>query len=90
MTDQQQQFQPTIAELGAKFGAQQAQAFSEMIALEKMIESQAEHIQDMTKNEMRLAEHIQDLERDLALLKSENSELEADAIEARNEKAAPS
>jgi predicted nucleic acid-binding Zn-ribbon protein len=74
MTNQQPQF--TIAELGAKFGAQLGQIYSELITLEKVIESQQAQIQKMTNNENRLVDHVQDLEDELTLLKSENFELQ--------------
>jgi predicted nucleic acid-binding Zn-ribbon protein len=76
MTNTQQQPQFTIAELGAKFGAQQAQMLSDLILAEKLIESLRAQIQDMTRNETKLTDHIQDLESDFALLKSEKFELE--------------
>jgi hypothetical protein len=76
MTNTQQQPQFTIAELGAKFGAQQAQILSDLILAEKIIESLRAQIQDMTRNETKLTDHIQDLESDFALLKSEKFELE--------------
>lgn len=73
MTNQQPQF--TIAELGSKFGAQQAQVFGELITLEKIIKSLQTQIEAMTKNEARLVENIQDLEEDISLFKLENTEL---------------
>lgn len=73
MTNQQPQF--TIAELGSKFGAQQAQVFGEFITLEKVINSLQTQIEAMTKNEARLVENIQDLEEDISLFKLENTEL---------------
>jgi archaellum component FlaC len=66
----------TIAELGAKFGAQLGQIFSELITAEKEIQTQRIQIQEITKTEKRLAEHVQDLEDELASLKSENFELQ--------------
>jgi chromosome segregation ATPase len=71
--NQQPQF--TIAELGAKFGSQIAQTLSELITVEKIIESQRLQIEAMAKNEDRLKDHIQDLEDELRELKSENFEL---------------
>jgi cell division protein FtsB len=56
-------------ELGAKFGAQLGQIFSELIAAEKMITSQSRQIQAMTRREANLVEHIQDLESELARMK---------------------
>jgi predicted nuclease with TOPRIM domain len=76
MTTDQQPPQFTISELGAKFGSQMAQALSELITLEKMIESQRAQIEAMAKNEARLVDHIQDLENEVSLIRSENSELE--------------
>lgn len=64
MTNNQPQF--TIAELGAKFGSQIAQVFSELITLEKVIESQQVQIQAVTKNEARLQGRIQELEAQVA------------------------
>jgi hypothetical protein len=83
MTNQPQQPQFTIAELGAKFGAQQAQILSELITLEKIIESQRLQIEAMTKNEARLVDHSQDLEDELRKLKSENFELRQMRAEKR-------
>jgi predicted nuclease with TOPRIM domain len=66
----------TIAELGAKFGAQQGQVFSELITLEKIVASQQAQIENMTQNESRLTDHIQDLEEEVSLLRSRIFELE--------------
>ncbi len=63
MTDQQPhppQF--NIAELGAKFGAQEAQLYGQIITLEKQLTAQVLTIQQMTKNEARLQDHIEELE----------------------------
>ncbi len=66
MTQQSQQPdnapQFSIAELGAKFGEQLAQAYAQIITLEKQLTAQALAIQSMTKNEVRLQGHIQELE----------------------------
>lgn len=60
----------SIAELGAKFGAQLGQAYAEIITMEKQLSAQALTIQQMTTNEMTLIDHIQDLEAELAELKA--------------------
>ncbi len=57
MTDQQSQTnqqlpQFNITELGAKFGAQDAQLYGQIITFEKQITAQALTIQAMTKNEL--------------------------------------
>ncbi len=83
MTNQQPQF--TIAELGSKFGAQQAQVFSELITLEKMIESQRVQIQEMTKVEARLVKNAQDLEEDISLFNLENTEFKEIIEELQSE-----
>lgn len=100
MTNQPQQPQFTIAELGAKFGAQQAQTLSELITAEKIIEVQRLQIEAMTKNEARLVDHIQDLKDELGLLQAkkrtslspeaaEIAEAGSAIIAAVNDKAAP-
>jgi cell division protein FtsB len=71
-----QQSEIAIFDLGAKFGAHLAQIYAEIIALEKVTESQRIQIQNMTENETRLTDHIQDLEDELTSLKSENFELQ--------------
>ena len=75
--NQPQPPQFSIAELGARFGAQQAQAYAEIITLEKQIAAQALTIQAMTKNEASLVDRIQDLEAEAVTLKAENMEREA-------------
>lgn len=77
MMNQPQQPQFTIAELGARFGPPLAQAFSEIIVLEKAVQSFQSQIQAMTENVSALVDHIQDLEGELDALKSENMEREA-------------
>ena len=72
---EQQSPQFSIGELGAKFGAQLAQAHAENITLEKTIQTLQSQIQMMTQNEKRLADHIEDLENDLASLRVELDEM---------------
>lgn len=98
MTTNQPEF--TIAELGAKFGAQLGQIYSELITLEKVIESQQAQITSMTKNEVSLVDHIQDLEAeiskfkeqevdDLYTLSEEAAKIAAEGSAIINDKAAP-
>lgn len=75
MTNQQPPF--TIAELGAKFGPLLAQAYAEIITLEKQIAAQNVNIQLMTQDEAALVDRIQDLEAEAVTLKAENMEREA-------------
>jgi cell division protein FtsB len=58
--------QPTIEDIGAKWGGLLNQAFVSIVALEKELKSAQAQIQEMTKNEARLIENIQDLEDELA------------------------
>lgn len=69
MTDQSQLPQFSIAELGARFGAQQAQDFAQIITLEKQVTAHIQTIQELTKNQAVLVDHIQQLEEELAGLK---------------------
>lgn len=64
MTPQPPQF--SIAELGAKFGAQLGLAYAEIITLEKTINALQAQIQEQAKNEARLHDHIQELEAEIA------------------------
>jgi chromosome segregation ATPase len=83
MTDQQ----PTIAELGAKFGAQLSQAYAELITLEKQIAAQGQNIQKLAQSEARLQRQIETIEAELNDLRSENFDLE-ELAEERQEFAA--
>lgn len=58
----QQPLQPSIAELGAKFGELLAQAYAQIITLEKQLTAHALTIQQLVKNEAALVDHIQKLE----------------------------
>lgn len=71
-TQQPQPPQFSIAELGAKFGAQLGQAYAEIITMEKQLSVQALTVQQMTANEAALVEHIQDLEAELDILKADD------------------
>ncbi len=89
MIDQQPP-QFNIAELGAKFGAQQAQDYAQIITLEKQITAQTLTIQQMTKNEARLQGHIQELEAKVAEFTTKEydfvdhiQELEAELVELK-------
>jgi len=66
----------SIADLGAKFGAQAAQTFSEVIRLERLMAARQVQIQELSQNEAKLAEYIEDLEAELRELRSKNIELE--------------
>jgi len=68
MTNIPNQPQFTIAELGAKFGAQQAQAFADIITLEKQIDN-------LTQANDALHERVQVLEAELAELRPPPSPL---------------
>lgn len=70
MTDQPQQAPFTIAELGARFGAQLGQVYADIIILEKQLSAQALNIQELTANESRLVDHIQAIEAQLSELKA--------------------
>lgn len=52
----------SIAELGQKFGAQLAQAYAEIITLEK-------RLAERERNEARLVGHIEDLKNEIEDLK---------------------
>lgn len=70
-----QQF--TIAELGAKFGAQMGQVLSELIVFEKVIEAQQVQIREMTEDKINL-------ENELTLLKSEIYSLQHELQRVQN------
>lgn len=70
MTDQSQPPQFSIAELGARFGAQLAEAYALTITKDKQLAAQATTIQELVANEAKLVSHIQDLEAQLAELKA--------------------
>ena len=87
----------SIAELGAKFGAQLSQSYAEIITLEKRLAAQALTIQAMTANEAALVDHIQNLEIEVKILEAdkkadERARMAADGraiIQGRKEEAAP-
>jgi predicted nucleic acid-binding Zn-ribbon protein len=91
MTDQQSKIpQFTIAEVGAKFGEQQAQAYAQIITLEKQLADHVLTIQSMTKNEARLQDHIEALEVKISEFTQQEydfvdriQELEAELAEAK-------
>lgn len=73
MTDQQKT--PfTIAELGAKFGPQLAQAYAEIITLEKQLQAHVLTIQQFTENEKMLLDKIDWLENKLDKLVEDRKE----------------
>ncbi len=69
LTNQTQLPQFNITELGAKFGAQDAQLYGQIITFEKQLTAQALTIQAMTKNEAALVDRIQELEAESVELK---------------------
>jgi len=71
----------TVAELGAKFGEHQAQAFGELIMLEKTVASLHAQIEVMKQNEGALIDHIQEIEVKLAVLESTHVDKSLDMSE---------